>query len=140
MKKTLFFIILTIMAVVFNGCKNKDNAENPLVGNWVIIGEQAGYAMRFEGVEFYLNFQNNGKMVQYLYGGKYTEAVWNNGVLSGESWIPYETYIWNTNGSTISFSPEFWGMNQVEYKKVNDDVIIIEGMALGRVKQLVTTK
>lgn len=132
---------MAIMAVVFNGCKNKDNIENLLVGNWVIIGEQEEYNMRFEGVELYLEFKDNGKMVLYLYNGEKTDAVWENGVLSGECWISYETYTWNSNGSTISFSPEFWYMNNpVDYRKVNNNIVEIGGTTFGRVKQLVTTK
>lgn len=142
MKKSLFFITMVLMAVIFNGCKNKNNAENLLVGNWVVIGaeDEYNYTMRFEGVEFYLNFQDNGTMVQYFYSGEYTESAWENGVLSGESWTPYESYTWKSDGNTISFSPEFWGINQAEYKKVSTDIIEIEGVIYGRVKQMVTIK
>ncbi|MCQ2310162.1 MAG: hypothetical protein MJZ64_00195 [Paludibacteraceae bacterium] len=144
MKKVLFLIAIAMMPFVFNGCKNKENVENPLVGNWVIIGDADtyDYNVRFEGVEEYLSFQDNGNCVEYLYGGKYTEASWDNGTLSGESWIPYKTYQWKSADNTLSFSPEFWGTSEVSYKKVTNDIIVIEsiGLAFGRVKQIVTTK
>lgn len=142
MKKVLFLIAIAIMPFVFNGCKNKENVENPLVGNWVIIGDENAYdyAIQFDGVEEYFSFLDNGDFIEYLYGGQHTEAVWNNGVLSGESWILYKTYKWKSAENTLSFSPEFWGTSEVTYKKVTNDVIIIEGMTFGRVKQLVTTK
>ena len=141
MKKTLFFVAVTMLAALaFTSCKKDNKADNPLVGNWVMIGNAQGYASRFTGVEEYFNIQNDGKMVQYSYNGQYTESIWDNGVLTGENWIARTTYTWKCSGNTIFFTPKFWGVDKVQYKLVNNDILEIEGMVLGRAKKVVSTK
>jgi len=140
--KNSILILLLALTCTITGCKksNDNTVNNPLVGNWIIIGtgNEYDYNISQTGVELYFCLQEDGTMKEMLYGGDKKESLWKDGILYGENWLEYNSYQWSCDNGTITFSPAFWGDTKYTYKLISNDILEISDLVvLGRIKSLV---